>query len=228
MRRDFQSGLKDRVMSGSATNRQRRLRPSKEIRRAESVKRIIGLFLPCIMLTQIAAGGSANHDPRSVLLRVSDMQTYLKPTARPNNVNNCLIVYTDGRLHLELRRQEFFFGNASYVSYEGKLTDGDLTFLRSILDSTDVKNLPTPPSPKLPLASDHFGWFTAEISRGSGVQEVGYWAWDGEPKPSENDEMVWEKERHSLESLAQWVRSTKGFNHAGWGKVRNAHSVCDR
>jgi len=192
------------------------------------VKRIIGLFLPCVMLTQIAEGGASNHDPRSVLLRVSDVRTSLKPTAGPNNVNNCLIVYTDGRLHLELRRQEFFFGKASYLSYEGVLSDRDLTFLRSILESSDVKNLPTPPSPKPPLASDHFSWFTAEISRGSGVQEAGYFAWDGEPKPSEGDEKVWEKERRVLEPLAEWVGSTKSLDHAGWKKVRNADSVCGR
>jgi hypothetical protein len=41
----------------------------------------------------------------------------LKPTAGPNNVGNCMIVYPDGRLHLELRRQEFFYGPASIVSY---------------------------------------------------------------------------------------------------------------
>jgi hypothetical protein len=156
------------------------------------------------------------------------VQTSLKPTPGPNNINNCLIVYTDGRLHLELRRQEFFYGKANYVSYEGKLPDRDLTLLRSILDSTDVKNLPTPPLPKLPLASDDFDWFEAEISRGSGVQKVGYFAWNGKPKPSEDDEKIWEKERQALEPLAQSVRSMKSFDHAGWKKVRNAHSVCGR
>lgn len=192
------------------------------------MNRIIGLFLPFVMLTQIAEGGASNHDPRTALLLVSDVQTYMKPTAGPNNVNNCLIVYSDGQMHLELRRQEFFFGNTNDVSYEGRLPDGDLMFLRSILDSTDVKSLPTPPSPKLPLRSDHFGWFTAEISRGSGMQEVGYFAWDGEPKPSDNDGKVWEKERQALEPLAQWARSTKSSVHAGWKEVRNVHSVCGR
>ena len=185
----------------------------------------IGLLVISMLPLQFGPRSASAKDHGPILMRVSDWDTTLRPTAGPNNVGNCMIVYQDGHLHLELRRQEFFFGQASYVSYEGMLPDRDLTFLRPILDSADVKNLPPPPSSKLPLASDHFGWFTAEISRGSGVQEVGYGysARDGQPKPSEDDRKVWEKESQALEPLAQWVRSTKSFDHAEWRKVRNAH-----
>jgi hypothetical protein len=190
--------------------------------------RLVGLLAISILPLQLGPYSVSAKDQRLILMRVSDSEVSLQPTAGPNNVGNCMIVYQDGRLHLELRRQEFFSGRASYVSYEGKLTDRDLAFLRSILEGTDVKNLPTPTSPKPPVAWVHIGWFTAEISRGSTVQEVGYFEWNGEPKLSEDDKKLGEKERQALEPLAQWVRSTKSYDRAGWKKVRNANSVCGR
>jgi hypothetical protein len=57
------------------------------------VKPIIGLLLPFLALAHIAAGGASHDDSRAVVLRVSDWLTSLKPTAGPNNVWNCLIVY---------------------------------------------------------------------------------------------------------------------------------------
>jgi hypothetical protein len=66
----------------------------------------------------------------------------LHPTAGPNNIGNCLVVARDGRAHLELRRQEFFNGRASAVSYEGILNPKELDILQRILDRDAIRSLP--------------------------------------------------------------------------------------
>jgi len=43
-----------------------------------------------------------------------------------------------------------------------------------MLDSADVRKLPEIRLPRLPLQSDHFGWFGAEIHNASAVHKVGY------------------------------------------------------
>lgn len=186
---------------------------------------ILGLLLLCAMVALIPAGGSS-RDSRSILLRVSDWETYLRPIAGPNNVGNCLIVYTDGRLRLQLRRQEFFRGKANYSTYEGALSKQDLASLYAILDDGNVRKLPELRLPKLPLASAHFEWFTAEIYREGSVQKVGYSAWEGEPRPSEDDRSAWQDQRVALQPLVQWSRGVKSFDDAAWRQTQNANSVC--
>lgn len=190
------------------------------------MRRIIGVLFLSAMITQIVTEGAPKDDPKEVLLRISEAETYLKPTLGPNNVGNCLIVYGDGRLHLELRRQEFLGGKASLSTYLAVLSKKDLASLRSILDSADVRKLPELRLPKPPLESAHFGWFTGEIFSEGGVHKVGYAFWDGEPKPSENEEAAWEEQRVVLQPLIQWSREVKSSTNIGWRTRRNANSVC--
>jgi hypothetical protein len=189
------------------------------------VKRIPGLLLSWVIVAGIAAEGSPHRDSGSVIVRVSDAQISLELTAGPSNINNCLIVYANGRMHLELRRQEFFTGNADYGTYEGVISTGELAALHSILDRPGVERLPPFRSPKLPLASSNFGWFSADIYREGTVQEVGYPFWEGGPSPSEDEKSAWEEQRAALEPLVHWSRAIK-YNRSGWRKVRNRHSVC--
>ena len=194
------------------------------------MRRIAELLLVCGMLQQVAAGGGSDGDTtRSVLVRISDWETYLKPTAGPNSVGNCLIVYGDGRLHLELRRQEFLRGNGNYSTYESIIPERGLTLLHSILESPEIRRLSDLDRPKLPLRSAHVGWFTADIYRDGAVQRVGYLFWDGEPKPSRDEQTAWQAQRAALQPLVEWSRTIKSMNggsSAVWRKVRNADPVC--
>lgn len=190
------------------------------------VRLFIGLLLACAMMTQIATGVASHDDSRSVLLLVNDWDTYLKPTVGPSNVGNCLIVYGDGRLHLELRRQEFLGEKASFSTYLAVLSKKDLASLHSILDSADVRELPELRLPKLSLESAHFGWFTAEIYREGAMHKVGYPFWEGEPTPSEDENAAWEAQRAALQPLIQWSRDLKSLNNVEWRKARNPKSVC--
>lgn len=190
------------------------------------MKRIIVVLLASAMITQIATRGASHDDSREVLLRVFDQDTYLKSTVGPSNVGNCLIVYGDGRLHLELRRQEFLGEKASFGTYLAVLSKRDLASLHSILDSADVAQLPELRLPKLSLESAHFGWFTAEIYHEGAMHKVGYPFWEGEPTPSEDEDAAWGAQRAALQPLIQWSRGVKSLNKVGWRKARNANSAC--
>jgi hypothetical protein len=189
------------------------------------------LLLPCVLLMQVTATGAPRDDSKLVLLRVSDTDISLKPTAGPNNIGNCLVVYADGRLRLELWRQEFLTGNlrnGSYRSYEGMLLKRDLAYLDSILDSDDIRKLPEFHAPKLPLRSSHFGAFTAEIDRQGVVQRVGFPNWEGEPKPSEAERADWDRQQTALQPLVDWSREIKTSGPVGWRIVRNRQGECGR
>jgi hypothetical protein len=134
-------------------------------------------------------------------------------------VGNCMIVYHDGHLHLELRRQEFFYGPASLVSYEGNLSSQELSFLRSILDSDAVRSLPAVHLPSGPKAAD-FGWFTAEIWRPTQMQIVGTATWLSVGPSSEDDEIAWREAGIVLQPLIDWSHGVKSLNRLNCGEYQ--------
>jgi hypothetical protein len=180
-----------------------------------------------VMTLQVAAGQTPVTSSELFLLRISEAQVSMRPTAGPNNVSNCMIVYPDGRLHLELRRQEFLNGKASLASYEARLSNQELTSLRSVLDSDSVRNLHVFPPPKVPLAVDAWGAFVAEIQRQTDVEKVGAFTWQGAgPKNSEEDKSEWKDAGLALQPLIEWSHSVKGHRTPEWRTTRNANSVC--
>ena len=171
---------------------------------------------------QAAVEQTTASQPKSFLLRVFEWQTTMKPVAGPNNLGNCMIVYPDGHLHLELRRQEFFYGPASLMSYEGNLSTQQLAFLRSILDSDAVKNLPAVHQPSGQMRGDDFGSFSAEIQRPTGVQIVGTARRHG----TKDDEEAWHEATVVLQPLVDWTHNVKSLNPPELHPVPNADSVC--
>lgn len=185
------------------------------------------LLLPGVMTVQAAAGQTSTARSESFLLRISESHTTLRPTAGPNNMGNCMIVYPDGRLHLELRRQELFDGQATFVSYEGKLSTQEFISLRSILDSDSVRSLQTVPSPRVPMVADDWESFTAEIRRGTEMQNVGTFTWHGAgPKDSEDDKRAWQEAGLALQSLIDWSHRVKSVKSPELRRIRNWNSVC--
>jgi hypothetical protein len=185
------------------------------------------LLLLGIMLVQTVAGQAPTTVSASILVRISEVHTTVKPTAGPFSVGNCLIVYPGGRLHLELRRQEFFYGPASLVSYEWTLSPQEPTSLRSILDSDAVRSLPAVHPPNVPMHSDDWGWFTAKIGRSTGTQTVGTYSLHstGPRDPSDN-ETAWKKARVALEPLIDWSHQVKSVKPAELARMPNVNSIC--
>jgi hypothetical protein len=182
-----------------------------------------------VMTVQAAAGQTPTARSESFLLRISEWHTTLRPTAGPNNVGNCMIVYPDGRLHLELRRQEFFDGQASLVSYEGTLSTQDLIDLRSILDSDAVTSLQMVTLPRALPQADDWQSFTAEIQRPTKTQKVGTYSWhSADPKNSENDATASHKAGIVLQPLIDWSHRVKSDKPPELRRIPNSNSVCGR
>ena len=58
---------------------------------------------------------------RQFLVTMGEAWSPPQPAAGPVNAMNCVIVFPDGRLHLELRRQEFFKQKPDLSIFEGSL-----------------------------------------------------------------------------------------------------------
>jgi hypothetical protein len=180
-----------------------------------------------VMTAQAATKQTPTTQSEPFLLLISEFHATDKPTAGPHSVGNCMIVYPGGRLHLELRRQEFFYGPASFVSYEGNLSTQELTSLRSILDSDAVKSLHAVQPPSTPLHADDFGWFTAEIWRSTKTQTVGTYSLHSTgPKNPEDNERAWQEAGIVLQPLIDWSHRVKSVQPPELARIPNVNSVC--
>lgn len=181
-----------------------------------------------VLRLALAAGllGQAFGQPRPkpFIVRTSEGQSSAQPTAGPMNLSNCLIVMPDGRLHLELHRQEFF-GSAVVTAYESALDGKELGILQRILDDAGVSTLHPFSPPVTPMDVDDWQMFTAEIVRGSQIQQVGYLAWHGNgPTNPEADKAAWREARDKLERLVAWSHMVK--SRPNWRRVRSPKTWC--
>jgi hypothetical protein len=185
-----------------------------------------------VLLSLVLAAGFVGDSVRQSLtapfiLRLSESQSTLHPTAGPNNMSNCLLVMPNGHVHLELRRQEFFDGTAMLGTYESALDSKEIGILRSILDDAEVRALHRSAGPVLPMDVDDWQAFRADIMRGVKVQQVGYVSWHGHgPNNSEADKTAWKQATVTLQRLVEWSHAVKSSKSLNWRRVRNPSNVC--
>ena len=179
-------------------------------------------FLLLVFTAVSAASATAQSVSSRFLVRISETWLTTHPIAGPNNVGNCLLVMPNGRMHLELRRQEFFDGKASLRTYESTLPPQGMARLRSILDEPTVRALPAPEQPAIPSSSQAVEGFGAEILRISDVQTVGYTVFHGEELI--NETTTGKVAKAALKPLAEWSHEVKGS--ANWQPMPNLDSVC--
>jgi len=91
--------------------------------------------------------------------------------------NECVLVFPDGQFHMERRLQQLPTPSATLLVYESKLSDEQLQQLRIILDSDDMRGLPTFLPFAIPGPVPVRQAFEARIPRNSDVQRVGYATW---------------------------------------------------
>jgi hypothetical protein len=133
----------------------------------------------------------------------------------------------DGRLHLELRREEFFDGRVEWTTYESALDGSEIGTLRSILNDAAVRKLRPFAQPVVPMKSDDSETFTAEIVRGSQVQRVGYLTWHGiTPNNPEADKTAWKAASGALQHLVEWSHVIKSSKASNWRRVLNSKTTC--
>jgi hypothetical protein len=168
----------------------------------------------------------STHQHRALLVRMDETELTMLPTAGPNNVGNCLVVAPDGHAHLELRRQEFFNGHATVATYEGMLKPNELDIVRTVLEGDAIRSLPQFVMPTTPMSVDSYHVITAKISRPSGIQEIGYFEWQGEaPANAPSARESWSHSAAAMKPLVEWFHSLKSTYP--WKRVSNPKSgVC--
>jgi hypothetical protein len=188
-------------------------------------RKLIG-FLLLSSAGLIGAQHTSTWQNTAWLVRIYERELTTHPTGGPNNAGECLVVTTDGRIHLELRRQEFFDGRATLATYEGKLNSKQLDDFRTILDSGAIRSLPQFVMATVPMPVDSFHAVTATISRSSGIQGIGYFEWQGEaPANAASAGQNWLLSAASMKPLVEWFHTVKGIYP--WKRVANPKSgVC--
>jgi hypothetical protein len=186
-------------------------------------------FIACLLLGGFVFAGAQNtslHQHRALLIRMDETELTMHPTAGPNNVGNCVVVAPDGRAHLELRRQEFFNGRATLATYEGTLKPDGLDIVRTILEGDAIRFLPRFVVPATPMGVDSYHVITAKISRPSGIQEIGYFKWQGKaPANAASAGESWSRSAAAMKPLVEWFHSLKSTYP--WKRVSNPKSgVC--
>jgi hypothetical protein len=187
----------------------------------------IGAFLPLVLAAGLVGDPVGQPLTKPFIVRISESQMTLHPTAGPNNVSNCVLVMPDGHLHLELRRQEFFDGTAMLRTYESALDSKEIGILRSILDDAEVRALHPFADPVVPMDVDDWQVFKADIMRGAQMQQVGYLSWHGHgPNNSEADKTAWKQATVTLQRLVEWSHALKSRKPLNWRRVGNPNNFC--
>jgi hypothetical protein len=162
---------------------------------------------------------------RAFLLRISEAEVSMKPTAGPNTIENCLVVTPTGATHLELRRQEFFDGRGTLTTYIGRLSVEELARLRNILEADEIRSLPPFVAPTTPMSVDKWHTVSAEIGRGA-ERKIGYFEWQGaSPANAAAAGKDWSRAAAAMLPLVNWFHSVKGVK-GRWTRVANPNSVC--
>lgn len=162
------------------------------------------------------------------LVRMFEREMTLQPVAGPNNIGTCMTVLPNGKLHLELQRQEFFDGHATVSVYESSLSQQELQSLHKILDDQEIKRLPAFVQPKPPLDAQGFQVFTAEIMHGPMLQSAGYYTWKVQPPGNtDSDKEGWKQSELAIKPLVDWFHAIKSFKTSNWRHTSNSKAnVC--
>lgn len=179
-------------------------------------------LIALLVLSGVGFVGAQNtlaQSHRAIIVRMEETEMSMHPSAGPNNIGNCLVIEPDGRARLELRRQEFFDGLAILTSFEGKLNPQELEILRTMLDGDAIRSLPQFALPETPMAVDSFHAATAKILRPSGIQEVGYFEWQGKaPANAASAGENWSRSAVAMKPLVEWFHNLKSARDL-WKRV---------
>jgi hypothetical protein len=164
------------------------------------------------------------------LVTMGEVWSSPQPAAGAVNAMNCVIVFPDGRLHLELRRQEFFEEKADLSVFEGSLNVKEIQILRDLLDAGTITQMP--PFTFMPTllsgAADGMQMFSARISRGKLRQQVGYFVPAEGMTAGSSEQKEWSEAATALRPLVEWFRALKSAKPRNWRRVSKANSnLCE-
>jgi hypothetical protein len=181
-----------------------------------------------VMLLSAVTVAQRGEADTPYLLRVVESDATTRYVAGPHIMENCLLVEGDGSMYLQLRRLEIIGEPPTLLAFEAKLKPEWMKRLRAILDEEKLTTLAPYKGPVLPLdGHDLSHWFGAEINRGSTLQHVGYFNWEGKgPRNEQGDKERWNEARTILGPLAEWSRSAKMSNALKWQAVPYGSRAC--
>lgn len=167
--------------------------------------------LPLTLALVLVLGAvTASEERPHVLLRAVDASTSMLPTAGPSNFSNCVLVLSDGRFYIALRRQEIMDGTSTVKGLEGSLDTSALQILHGLLNQDAIRNAPKFEPPNTPFGADEFQVFEAEVDRGSTLQRTGYFTWSGKgPNNPDSTKKQWQESEAALKPLVEWFRALK-------------------
>ena len=120
--------------------------------------------------------GQSTLPDETPLLRLHEMN--VSPEASPATESGlCTVVAGNGDLYIEKRYHLIKDLKGDLKVFEGKLTDSQLNELRSLLANETLKEISDNGANHMPKSATDFGWVTAEIQRGSSIQEIDYRHW---------------------------------------------------
>jgi len=169
------------------------------------------LILICVLVAP--AQTLPQCDSTTFLLTIGERTTDMSPSGINNG--DWMVVLPDGRFHLERRVQQLPSATNTLTVYESSLSVEQLHHLHDLLESDSLKKLSQYVQPAIPIDAPWYGLVEAKISRDTGIQHVGYWAWlggkSGASPNSAPDEVKkgWREAQSVLEPLLSWFHMFK-------------------
>ncbi len=187
--------------------------------RASAVRVVIGTFTSAAVLAftalfpaVIGAQTNSRSNARAFVVSISE--------ARVDNehgvtITDCVLVRTDGRLHLERRRQGPTSPTATLKIFESSLDSSQLEHLQSIVKGEETSRLPE--FEKQSVFFQNAPWFssvTVDISMAEAVRRLGYWLWDERsPGPAVPADVRkrWLESETGLRPMVEWFHGIVGL-----------------
>ena len=128
---------------------------------------------------------------------------------------------------MELRVQKLPSPIADLQIYEGILSNAQRDKLQSVLDETNLKNMPNSEIPHIPATSNYVKMVKAEIRRDNSTQQISFADWS-RPSQSREGASPEEIEREkrievTLQPLLGWFHTLQSDNLR---EVKTASTLC--
>lgn len=156
--------------------------------------------------------------------------TELQENGYSSGISNryCLVVYKDGRFHLERRVQQSPNPTNTLLLVDSRLNANQLRSLQETLSALSFSTLPAYKVPSIPMVISSFTLFSASITKNGVNHKVGYIDWQdkdrvGSPNTSsDGTKQGWLASKVGLSPLVLWVHQLESSKLLPSGAESNA------
>jgi hypothetical protein len=168
--------------------------------------------------------------PVPTLVSLHEMSVDLSRTGVTSN--SCILIQTDGHIHIEMRVQRLPETEASLHIYESSLDDFRLRLLKDLVDNRSVRDLKDFIQPPFPMTLSSFSLASVQIPRYGSPQRLGYLIWRERPgrkneSPDSAPDSVKEQWRTTQTVLTPLVLRLHEMEGMSWPEVpKSRSSLC--